>query len=72
MAHRPVFTANHLSEYRGNFNPFVYKKINHENSIRLSNFDLLRDKHEEFATRLYTLYKEDPFLYIRALTKVTW
>ncbi|MGO0713291.1 hypothetical protein P5408_010725 [Bacillus subtilis] len=35
--------------------------------ISLINFNLLRDKHEDFCNRLYELYKVDPYLYIKAL-----
>lgn len=35
--------------------------------IPLINFELLRDKNEQYANILYELYKNDPYLFIRAL-----
>ncbi|MCP9298382.1 hypothetical protein [Bacillus halotolerans] len=35
--------------------------------IPLINFELLRDKNEQYANVLYELYKKDPYLFIRAL-----
>lgn len=35
--------------------------------IPLINFELLRDKNEQYANVLYEMYKNDPYLFIRAL-----
>ncbi|MGK9268670.1 hypothetical protein KXR56_18740 [Bacillus inaquosorum] len=35
--------------------------------IPLINFELLRNKNEQYANVLYELYKNDPYLFIRAL-----
>ncbi len=34
------------------------------------NFELHRDKNDEYANILYELYKNDPYLFIRALKEV--
>ncbi|ADP32449.1 hypothetical protein [Bacillus atrophaeus] len=35
--------------------------------IPLINFELLRDKNEQYANIIYGLYKSDPYLFIKAL-----
>lgn len=34
------------------------------------NFELHRDKNDEYANILYELYKNDPYLFIRSLKEV--
>ncbi|GFM13720.1 protein YorC [Bacillus sp. FW1] len=40
--------------------------------IPLINFELLRDKNEYYVNILCELYKNDPYLFNRALKEDTW
>ncbi len=61
--------ANILSKEQDEAIRYFKNKLNISEKLYISliNFNLLRDKHEDFGNRLYELYKTDPYLYIKAL-----
>lgn len=61
---------NIISKEQGEVIKYFRNKLNlsdKELYIPLINFELLRDKNEQYANVLYELYKDDPYLFIRAL-----